>query len=332
MQTPRVSIVMPAHNVQEFVAEAINSIIAQTFQAFELIIVDDGSTDATADILRAARTAWPLEANQLNILHRANSGAAAARNAGAAEARGDLLAFIDADDRWSPDTLAHLVATLEAHPKSDIACPQYKRIDSDGIEVNYLGEPVRATRRRSPEPRAFDAGETLVATPAESATGVLVRRQAFEAAGGFDAALSSNNDVDCWLRILWTRKSTLVQCPHAIVDYRIRSDQITSNVRRMQNGHTLFLLNHKPLLDHIGARARRRHFGLVRAYWSLLAARQGDVALAVRCWLGAVFLYPRLVLPGTLGSSAVFAIAKAVLPGTLWQRLSAARRRLKQGN
>ncbi|WP_187428417.1 Undecaprenyl-phosphate 4-deoxy-4-formamido-L-arabinose transferase [Roseobacter fucihabitans] len=332
MHIPRVSIIMPAHNVEDFIGEAIGSIAAQAFSSFELIIVDDASTDGTAEVLRKAEELWPLRAEQLRIIHQANGGASSARNKGVAEAQGALLGFIDADDRWSPQTLAHLVAALDAFPESDIACPLYRRINEDGDEVNYLGERVDPRPLRHAETRQFNAGETLISTPAQSATGVIVRREAFLAGGGFDTALKSNNDVDCWLRILWTRQSMLVQCPQAVVDYRIRPAQITSDVRRMQRGHAQFLKNHQPLLRDIGLAARLRHLGLVRAYWALLAARHGDLGSALWYWFSAILLFPGLALPGTLGSSAAFAIAKAVLPTLFWQWISKLRRALKRKN
>ncbi|AVL55033.1 glycosyl transferase [Roseobacter denitrificans] len=320
---------MPAHNVEDFIDEAIASIAAQSYASLELIIVDDASTDRTAEILAAWQQNWPLDPQRLRVLTQENGGASSARNHGVAQARGALLGFIDADDRWAPQTLAQLVDTLDAYPQSDIACPHYRRIDEAGREVNYLGETIHRAHNPPRDPKHFDAGETLIATPAESATGVLVRSEAFAAGGGFDTALKSNNDVDCWLRILWVRKSTLVQCPQALVDYRIRSAQITSDVRRMQKGHAQFLGNHQALLREIGVFARRRHFGLVRAYWSLLAARHGDVWLAISYWISALFYSPRLALPGTLGSSAAFAIAKAVLPPALWRGVSRLRKRLR---
>lgn len=320
---------MPAYNVEAFIDEAIGSIVAQSYPYFELIIVDDASTDRTTDILNAWLESWPLDPQRLRVLTQANAGASSARNHGVAEARGALLGFIDADDRWAPQTLAQLVDILDAFPESDIACPHYRRINEDGCEVNYLGEKTHRRHKSPRKPKLFDAGEMLIATPAESATGVVVRKEAFAAGGGFDTALKSNNDVDCWLRILWSRKSTLVQSPQARVDYRIRSAQITSNVRRMQKGHAQFLSNHQVLLREIGVFARRRHFGLVRAYWSLLAARHGNVWLAFRYWVSALFYSPRLALPGTLGSSAAFAIAKAVLPPALWRGLSRVRKRLR---
>lgn len=329
MQSPHVSIIMPAYNVQEFVAESVASIAAQTHPSFELIVVEDGATDATADRLRHARASWQLDPDRLIILHQPNAGAATARNRGAARARGAVLAFIDADDRWLPETLSRLVACLDAFPQSDIACPIYRRIDETGAVINYLGEPAGTQPAAPAAPRTFDAGETLLAAPAESATGVLVRREAFAAAGGFDDGLASNNDVDCWLRILWLRKSTLVQCPCAVVEYRLRAAQITSDVRRMRDGHRRFLRNHAALMRAVGLSARLRHFGLVRAYWALIAARQGKVWPALLLWLNAILLSPRLALPGTLGSSAAFAIAKAVLPEAVWKRVSALRRRMR---
>ncbi|RYX81618.1 glycosyltransferase family 2 protein [bacterium] len=109
--TPLVSIVMPAYNVAHYLNEALESIRAQTYRHYEIILVDDGSTDETAKIAQSE--------GDVRYFKQANQGCGGARNTGIAEAQGELLAFLDADDLWSPDKLSKQVAFYQALPKTE---------------------------------------------------------------------------------------------------------------------------------------------------------------------------------------------------------------------
>jgi glycosyltransferase involved in cell wall biosynthesis len=186
---PCVSVVMPAYNAEKFIAAAIESVLNQTFKDLEILVVDDGSRDGTAGVV--AR--YPA----VSYVAQKNAGASSARNRGVALARGEFIAFLDADDEWHPQKLAAQVALMRAYPAADLS------------RTAIAEEPLRAD---SP---LFSAGSQAlpdhikVGTLAESflnpyfaTSAVMVRRAAFEAVGGFDTSLKIAEDVDLYLRIL----------------------------------------------------------------------------------------------------------------------------------
>jgi glycosyltransferase involved in cell wall biosynthesis len=116
---PKVSVIIPVYNGDQFIADAINSVLHQRHSAVEIIVVDDGSTDRTADVVRRFGT-------RVRLLMQANHGAASARNHGVREARADILAFLDADDLYTPDKLSLQLARLERNPCVDVVIGQRK--------------------------------------------------------------------------------------------------------------------------------------------------------------------------------------------------------------
>lgn len=187
MSMPRVSIVMPAYNCAWCIDRALDSVQAQTFTDFELIVVDDGSTDATPDLL--AR-----RGNALRVIRQANAGMSAARNTGIAAARGEYVAFLDSDDWWRPVKLAQQVALMDddcnlgfsSHatelqsPDGEILGEWGGPTDTDGLVARILG------------------GHSAVAGGASS---VMVRRALLERTGGFDSSLRGAEDTDLWVRL-----------------------------------------------------------------------------------------------------------------------------------
>jgi len=183
---PRVSVIVPAHNAEQTIVETICSVQAQTFSDFELIVIDDGSTDRTRERLEAAGD------SRLRILSYENAGACSARNRGIARATGEYLAFLDADDRWTPDKLQHQVAALQARAAAGVAYSWTRFVDQNGRDL-YEQRPL------------FFEGdvyrELLVANFTCSGSNVLVRRQAIEATGGFDVSLKVSQDWEFCVRL-----------------------------------------------------------------------------------------------------------------------------------
>ena len=178
---PAVSVVVPTYERRDLVVRAVRSVLAQTHRDFELIVVDDGSTDGTEGALRGLDP-------RLRYLWQENRGVAAARNAGLELARGEIVAFLDSDDRWLPHHLATVTEMLARHPQAVLATT------SPRFRVAGREDPSR-TRLIDPLPLAL--GENFVGYP----SGVAVRRDAVLAAGGFDERLRVCEGFDLALRM-----------------------------------------------------------------------------------------------------------------------------------
>lgn len=198
---PRVSVIMPFLNAERFLDEAINSVRAQSFPDWELLLVDDGSNDGGRMIAARHMQADPERVRLLEP-DPDRRGAAAARNRGIAAARGSLIAFLDADDLYLPDKLARDVAALEADPESAWAYHATRWFFEDGRQRGWterLG--VRLDRR-------YDPPELLLRIILEErgdipcTCGVMIRREAIEAVGGFDERFALYEDQSLWAKLL----------------------------------------------------------------------------------------------------------------------------------
>ena len=190
-----VSVVIPTYNRSAMVCEAIASVIAQRCAGFELIVIDDGSTDGTADELdRIARSVNAENANrmEMRVLRTENRGVAAARNTGVAMASAPLIAFLDSDDLWTPQKLEWQLAFMRSHP--GLAIAQTEEIwMRDGRRLN----PGMRHRKRDGD--IFrDSLRTCLISP----SAVIMRVALFRELGGFDERMTAAEDYDLWLRII----------------------------------------------------------------------------------------------------------------------------------
>jgi teichuronic acid biosynthesis glycosyltransferase TuaG len=185
---PAVSVIIPAYNAQAFLARAIRSVERQTFRDFEMVVVDDGSTDGTADIAR--------EFSSVRYVRGSHGGEAAARNRGLAEARSALVAFVDADDEWLPEKLARQIAFMEKLGSSFSYTDSY--LVSDGRRVRYSTLAC---------PRRGDILTPLIDDWLDQAfitnNTVVARRALLQSVGGFESGLptASNADYGLWLKL-----------------------------------------------------------------------------------------------------------------------------------
>lgn len=201
-----ISVVMPCYNAAPYLEEAIGSVLRQSCPHVELIVVDDGSTDGSAAI--AARLAAD-HPGRVNVLHQTNSGPYAARNQGLAHARGNFVAFLDADDTWHPDALSRLYAALsETH--ADVAYCGWQ----------HVGEAATDTQAHIPPDYAGpDAAARFLQSCPWPINGVLMRRQVIDALRGFSERLPTAMDYDLWLRMLATRPA-IVRVPEVLAFQR----------------------------------------------------------------------------------------------------------------
>ena len=188
MEEPRVSVVVPAFNEEAFLAEAIESVLAQTYSNFETIGVDAGSTDATAEIAAGY--------DEVKLVSQDNRGLPSARNAGVAASSGELLAFLDSDDEMLPDRLEVQVGHLLAGPSHGCVIGSQELRVEEGSELPFWARgtqnPMFSTRG------VFDVSDTPDLYPVT----VLLSRELFEEVGGFDETLlNGGEDADLVLRL-----------------------------------------------------------------------------------------------------------------------------------
>jgi len=181
---PLVSVVIPAYNRAGMLREAVDSVLAQEFRDFELIVVDDGSTDETPRLLDAY-------GRQIAVVRQPNRGVSAARNAGVAAASGRLIAFLDSDDLWLPAKLASQVQFFDSHPDA-LICQTEEIWIRNGRRVN----PRLRHKKRSG--MIFEPSLQLCLV---SPSAVMMRRNLFDVVGLFDETLPACEDYDLWLRV-----------------------------------------------------------------------------------------------------------------------------------
>jgi glycosyltransferase involved in cell wall biosynthesis len=215
---PVVSIVMPTHNRADYIGAAIASVLEQTYADWELVIVDDGSTDDTREVVAQF---LPRDPRIRYVQEEENRGIALSRNNGVARSRGRYIAMLDSDDAWgSPDKLALQVAALDADPQLDIV----------GTWLEYIDEKGERTGARLSHPtddasiRAIQIHRNCFAQ-----SSVMFRKDAFERAGGYDPHFVVADDHDLWLRMGRSRRFATL--PRYDLLYRKHAGNITQTRR-----------------------------------------------------------------------------------------------------
>jgi len=184
LHLPRVSVIIPTYNRSRMLKEAIDSVLSQDYPHFELVVVDDGSTDATAELLQAY-------GQDLVVIRQPNRGVSAARNAGIAAASGRYIAFLDSDDLWLPQKLTRQVRFFNQYPDA-LICQTEEIWMRNGRRVNP------GLRHRKLSGMLFEPSLHLCLV---SPSAVMIRRSLFRAVGRFDENLPACEDYDLWLRV-----------------------------------------------------------------------------------------------------------------------------------
>ncbi len=207
--SPLVSVVIPTFNRGWIIAEAVQSVLDQTYQPVEIIVVDDGSTDNTRDVLEPFM-------DQIILLKQENKGVSAARNLGIQNTRGEFIAFLDSDDLWLPDKTACQIDFFKASPNA-IICQTEEIWIRNGRRVN----PKK--KHKKPSGMIFEPSLHLCLV---SPSAVMMRRRFFDIIGLFDESLAACEDYDLWLRTAVTYPVFLIDRP-CIVKRGGHSDQLS---------------------------------------------------------------------------------------------------------
>ncbi len=229
---PRVSVLLPTYNRERLLPEAIDSVLGQTFGDFELIIVDDGSTDSTRALVAA------LGDPRVRYFARAHGGLSAALNTGLQHARGEYIARIDSDDLFLSDAIASLVAELDRHPAAGFIWARAQWMSAAGRDLPRL--------RGGPGKFRGDLLRSLVYDDCTSGQAMLTRRACFELAGPYDETLTASIDWDMALRLARHARARFLD--RVVVRVREHDDSMTG---RTSPHHATFLLTRTRPLDKL---------------------------------------------------------------------------------
>ena len=208
---PLVSVVIPCYNQAHFLGEAIESVLVQSHPNFEVVVIDDGSTDDTSEV--AAR--YP----GVCLVRQENQGLSGARNAGLARSEGEYVVFLDADDRLLPEALETSVGYLEARPECAFVHGHYRSITLDGLSL--LEQPQAVVRED--EPYAKLLYRNYISMHAT----VMYRRTVFETVGDFDTSLGACEDYDLYLRV--ARRFPVCSHENVVAEYRQHDSNMSRN-------------------------------------------------------------------------------------------------------
>jgi glycosyltransferase involved in cell wall biosynthesis len=225
MNTPVISIVMPVYNTAKYVEAAIESVLAQTFVDFELLIIDDAGPDNSIELCRA------YSDPRIRIISQANRGLAGARNTGIRHARGQYIALLDSDDLWEPEKLERHIEHLWQSPDVGISYAASRMIDDDG---NFL----RIVQR--PKLKDVTARDVFLRNPVGNGSAPVIRRQVFEDIAFinedrneldyFDESFRQSEDIECWCRMALMTKWQFEGIAGAYTRYRINEGGLSANV------------------------------------------------------------------------------------------------------
>jgi glycosyltransferase involved in cell wall biosynthesis len=256
---PIVSVIIPAYNAEAFIAETIESVLAQTLTDIEVLVIDDGSRDGTAAVVQA----FP----QVRYVHKANGGVSAARNLGAELAKGEFLAFLDSDDIWHPDKLRQQVQALREHPDSDLSRTALATDPQSlaNIKAATASPPAPATGG-APHRLVTDFRSSFLA-PYFATSTVMVRRSAFMRAGGFDSKRRIAEDVDFYLRLLAPRPQVVYMTDNLLYKRPVEGslgDDSAAGYVQLIDVYERFLLDHPQVKAELGAEVVNQAFYQLR--------------------------------------------------------------------
>ena len=271
MSQTLVSVIIPTFNYGHFIIEAIESVLAQTYTNYEIIVVDDGSRDGTEERLR-------LYLGRIVYIHQENQGLSTARNTGIAAARGDWVAFLDSDDMWHPQKLEVQMAYIAANPNVDLLASAH---DSSSEPSQ---DPVNVSSRIIKHISLKDILKKSRFGP----SGVIARRICFEEIGGFDQTLRSAEDRDMWIR--FAKQGRVELLSSVLWWYRVHGMSMSHNPSRMEENEDRVL--RKAFDGDKPSWLRQQSFSYAAYSATYMYHISGLHMLAFRRMIRSIYLWP----------------------------------------
>lgn len=314
MKTPVVSVIMPVYNTAKYVEAAIDSVLAQTYADFELLIIDDAGSDNSIDLCRV------YDDPRIQIISQCNRGLAGARNTGIRNARGQFVALLDSDDLWEPRKLEKHIEHLRGAPHIGVSFAASTLMNDDG-------NPLRIVQR--PKLRNIRPQDVFLRNPIGNGSAPVLRRAVFEEIAFlnrerdeldyFDDAFRQSEDIECWCRIALTTNWGFEGIKGTYTRYRINEGGLSANVVNQFATWTRVKERVKQLDPHFGARWAPYAEAFQLRYLARRSVRMGEGALAWSLMKDALRLCPHIIMrePAKTLTTLVAASVLRFLPGAV---------------
>lgn len=312
---PTFTVVIPLYNTERYIAETLDSVLAQTFCDFEVVVVDDASTDRGPDIVES----YVALDHRVRMVTQENRGLAGARNTGVREARGCYIAFLDADDLWLPEKLELHLAHLEAAPEVGLSFAPSLFIDEWGERLGLA---------QKPQLHDIDAEHLFCRNPVGNGSAPVMRREALddlafeiEAAEGarvcwFDESFRQSEDIECWTRLAATTRWRLDGIARPLTLYRVNNTGLSANIDKQLATWRRFRDKIALISPQLVARAGTRSESYQFRYLARRAAMSGQGLMALRLSLRSIAIHPRILLedPRRTLVTVAFSAAACLVP------------------
>ena len=277
MHNPSISVIMPVYNVEQYVPAAIESVLAQTFANFELIIVDDGGTDMSVEICASYNDP------RIRIISQANRGLAGARNTGILAARGEYVALLDSDDSWDPEKLALHKIHLDSNPHVGVSYSGSRFMDAHGTALRQAQRPKLEN---------ISAKDILTRNPIGNGSARVIRKTALDSIAFlhrdepericfFDESFRQSEDIELWIRMALTNGFRFEGIDGLLTNYRIASGGLSANIAAQYESWSRVIVKAKvnapEFIEQFGDEARA--FQL--RYLARRSVQMGDGAFAL---------------------------------------------------
>ena len=314
---PKVSVVMPVYNVQDTLGLAIASVLQQSFQDYELILVDDGSTDNSNVICQI----MSLQDRRIRMICQRNKGLAGARNTGIDHARGELIAFLDSDDLWHQDKLQQHVELLNNNPEVGVSYSASQFIDASGAAIGLFQQPKLNN---------ISAEDVLLRNPIGNGSSPVIRRETLTAISFkddddcinyFDASLRQSEDIECWVRIISTTDWQFAGIDQALTCYRVNNDGLSANVEKQLESWGIALEKMRVYAPGLIKRQEKLARANQYRYLARRAIRSGDAKNALKYGCLSLKQAPGNLIrqPGRTASTLLAMLALNILSAKHYQ-------------
>lgn len=265
---PACSVIMPAYRAEKTLEASVLSVRNQTLLDWELIIVDDGSPDETADVAQALAQTDP----RIRVISQANAGPSIARNTGVRLARSDTLAFLDADDFWAPERLDSMLSTLVSHPKAGVLFSRTRFIDADTLKPGTL----------TPHKPMLTAADIMAENAVCSTSNIVCRKVVFEETGGFPEGLNHAEDQDWLLQVALSGRWQIIGVNAEWFFYRSSEASQSADLEAMRLGWMKMVARARQAFPVAADRAVRRAYGPIHRQLARRALRMQRPGTAFR--------------------------------------------------